>query len=60
MDRFEPSATVAKLRAQLGHPVVDSDDLRDFLSANPVGLRAATNPQFFDGSVEQAASALTA
>jgi predicted TIM-barrel fold metal-dependent hydrolase len=25
MDRFEPSPTVAKLREQLGHPVVDSD-----------------------------------
>jgi len=25
MDRFEPSARVAKLREQLDHPVVDSD-----------------------------------
>ena len=25
MDAFEPSATVSKIREQLGHPVIDSD-----------------------------------
>jgi predicted TIM-barrel fold metal-dependent hydrolase len=45
----------------LEHGVIDEDDLRDFVFANPVRLWTSTNPHFFEGTVvEQAAAALVA
>ena len=41
------------------HGLIDEDDLRDFVFANPVRLWTSTNKHFFDGTVvEDAAAAL--
>jgi predicted TIM-barrel fold metal-dependent hydrolase len=41
----------------LEHGLVDEDDLRDFVFANPVRLWTSTNPHFFDGTAVERAAA---
>jgi hypothetical protein len=36
--------------------LIDDDDLRDFVFANPVRLWTAGNPRFFDGTVVERAA----
>jgi predicted TIM-barrel fold metal-dependent hydrolase len=41
----------------LEHGVIDEEDLRDFVFANPVRLWTSTNPRFFEGTVVEHAAA---
>jgi hypothetical protein len=40
----------------LEHGLVDENDLRDFVFANPVRLWTSTNPEFFRGTVVEDAA----